>query len=338
MRVGLQIVGTAIGLFATLALTLLVFGLPVGPSLTALYEGALGDRFGVARTLVRACPLVLCGLGVVIAWKAKVYSIGGEGQYILGGIAGAFAAKLIVPASATLLASGAILVASAIGGALLAAFAGWLYIRRGVQVVISTILLNFLAVQFLEYVVDGPLQESSRRLPQTERLPDTVMMPRFDPQTDLHAGILLVPIAALLLWVLLSRTPLGFRIRTVGANAEAARVARMPVSRIQMAALAISGGLCGLAGGMDYVGFVGQIGPGFPSDWGFLAIPVALMGGLHPVGCLASGLFFGGLFAGSENLARFNTLGATVVVVMQALAMLGFVGITQWMKRRRGAV
>lgn len=314
----------AVGLLATVCLTLLVFGLPLGESLGNIWEGAAGDRFGVARSLVRATPLILCGLGITIAWRAKMYNIGGEGQYVLGGIAGAWMAKLVVPFAPNLFGSLLILVGAGVGGAAIAALAGWLYVRRGVQVVISTILLNFVALQLLEYVVDGPLQESAKRLPQTDRLPQAAMLPRFDPQTDLHAGIFLAVLAALALGWFLFRTRAGFRLRLVGANARAAHVSGIDVPRAQFWTLVASGGLCGLAGGVDYSGLIGQVGPGFAQEWGFLSIPVALLGGLHPLGVLASGAFFGGLFAGSENLARFNTLGGTVVVIVQAVAVLAY--------------
>jgi simple sugar transport system permease protein len=104
---------------------------------------------------------------------------------------------------------------------------------------------------------------------------------------------------------------------------------------VQIAAMMLSGGLCGLAGGVDYTGFIGQVGLGFSQNWGFLSIPVALLGGLHPLGVLVRCLFFGGLFAGSENLATFNTIGGTVVYVMQAVAVLAFVGTKSWLDSRK---
>lgn len=327
MSRALPVFGMAAGLLATVCLTLLVFGLPLGESLANIWDGAAGDRFGIARSLVRATPLILCGLGITLAWRAKMYNIGGEGQYVLGGIAGAWMAKLVVPFAPNFLGSVAILIGAALGGAALAALAGWLYVRRGVQVVISTILLNFVALQILEFVVGGPLQESAKRLPQTERLPQGAMLARFDPQTDLHAGLFVALVAAVLLALFLFRTMAGFRLRLVGANARAAHVSGVDVPRLQFWTLVASGGLCGLAGGVDYAGLIGQVGPGFAQDWGFLSIPVALLGGLHPLGVLASGVFFGGLFAGSENLARFNTLGGTVVVIVQAVAVFAYIGL-----------
>lgn len=324
----------AAGLLVVVVLVLWVFGLPVLASLQDLWEGAAGDRFGRARTLVRATPLILCGLGIVIAWRAKMYNIGGEGQYVIGGVCGAWVAQAFSGVSGALL-NPLILVGSILGGALYAGLAGWLQVKRGVQVVISTILLNFIALKVLSYAVTGPLQQSSRQNPMTERLPNDAMLARFDAQSDLHAGVFIAFIAAAIVFIYLFYMRGGFRLRLVGENEEAARVARIPVGRVQMTSMLLSGGLCGLAGGVDYAGFIGQVGLGFSQQWGFLAIPVALLGGLHPLGVAVSGMFFGGLFAGSENLAMFNTVGGTVVYVMQAVAVLGFVGLKSWLDNRR---
>jgi simple sugar transport system permease protein len=303
-------------------------------SLKDLWVGAAGDEFGRARTLVRSTPLILCALGIIVAWRARMYNIGGEGQYVIGGVCGAWVAHSFSGIAPGLL-NPLIILGACTGGAMYAGIAAWLHVKRGVQVVISTILLNFIALKVLSFAVTGPLQQASRQNPMTDRLPNDAMFMRFDPQSDLHIGVVLALIAIVLVFVFLFATKSGFRLRLVGENPEAARLARVPVSRVQFNSMLISGALCGLAGGVDYAGFIGQVGLGFSQNWGFLSIPVALLGGLHPLGVLLSGVFFGGLFAGSENLATFNTLGGTVVYVMQAVAVLGFVGIKSWLDSRK---
>lgn len=324
----------AFGLLLVVIATLAAFGLPIGRSLSDLWYGAFGDQFGIARTLVRSTPLVLCALGIVVAWRAKMYNIGGEGQYVVGGICGAWVAKVFESMSPSLL-NPLVVIGAVIGGALYAGLAGWLQVKRGVQVVISTILLNFIALNLLSYAVTGPLQQSSRQNPMTDALPNEAMFARLDAQSDLHAGVVLPLFLALATAYWMFRTGSGFRLRLTGENPEAARVAKVPVARVQLQSMLFSGALCGLAGGVDYAGFIGQVGLGFSQNWGFLSIPVALLGGLHPLGVLPSGLFFGALFAGSENLATFNTLGGTVVYVMQAVAVLAFVGAKSWLDSKR---
>ncbi len=325
---------TIVALAALLALVLAAFGLPVFDSLRQIFEGAFGDRFGVARTLVKATPLLLCGLGVVVAWRAGMFNIGGEGQLLVGALGGAAIAKLLAPASGSWVA-GAGLVAAAGFGAAYGLLAGWLGVRRGVNVVIGTILLNFVAVQLVSWAVSGPLQESKRQLPLTDRLPDATMLHRFDPQTDLHLGVFGAGAVALLLTVFLFRTVAGFRLRLVGENANAARAARLAVEPIQLRAMALSGGLCGLAGGMELFGVTGQVGAGFSLGWGFLAIPVALIGGLQPIGALLAALFFGAVLAGSESLARFSTSGSAIVLVIEAAAVVALIGLRAWRARRQ---
>jgi simple sugar transport system permease protein len=329
----MRFVLAAFGLILFLIIVLASFGLPVVPSLELLFKGALGDKFGVSRTLVKAVPLLLTSLGIVVAWRAKIYNIGGEGQFLLGGLAGAALFKALGPMNPSVM-----LLAAACGGAAWAAIAGWLQVKRGVEAVISTILLNFVAINLLGWLVSGPLQESKRQLPQTQRLPPESMLPRFDRQTDLHAGIYIALSTCILIHVFLFLTPAGYRLRLTGENARLALVNKVDGNAVKIGAMALSGALCGLAGGVEYLGIAGQVGREFSQNWGFLGIPVALLAGLHPLMLPGAALFFGGLFAGSENLARFTPAGTTIVYVIQAAAVLGYVAISARRQRRGGAL
>jgi len=328
---------TVIGLVLVLVLTLLAFRLPVFDSLKLIAEGAFGDKFGLSRTAIKTTPLLLTGLGMVVAWRAGMYNIGGEGQFIVGGLSGAWLAKSLIggplatagPAGQILL-----LVVCALGGAAWAWLAGWLFVKRGVEVVISTILLNFIALQLLSWAVNGPLQEAKRQLPLTDPLPEALMLAKFDRQMDVHSGVLLALLVAVGVYVYLFLTKGGFQLRLVGENPKVARSYHINPDRTHLRAMLISGALCGLAGGVEYVGLSGQLGSGFSQQWGFLGIPVALLGGLHPLLVVLSATYFGALFAGSENLARFTTAGTTLIYVIQAAAVLGFVGLNALADRR----
>lgn len=329
--------GSVIGIVAlvvlTLCLVLVAFRLPLLDSLRLLAEGAFGNKVGIGRTLARATPLLLCGLGILIAWRAKMFNIGGESQFIVGGLAGACLFKLVPTMNPPLL-NLAILFGGLVGGALLAVAAAWMQIRRGVQLVISTILLNFIVLQLLDWAVASPLKEKSGQLPLTDKLPEAAMMMRFDRQTDLHTGVFVALAAAAALFLFLTFTSAGFRLKVVGANPRVARANGIPVERTQYLAMAISGGLCGLAGAVEYTALVGQIGTGFSQNWGFIAIPVALVGLLHPFGVVLSAIYFGALFAGTENLARFTSGGSTIVYVIQGVAVLSLVGAAAWRERK----
>jgi general nucleoside transport system permease protein len=332
-----QVLGVAIGLIAVLAMTLAVFGLPIWSSMALLAEGAFGDRFGVARTLVKATPLALVALGLSIAWRARMFNIGGEGQFIAGGLCGATFAKFMEGLPPVWLGAG-VLSACLTGGALYGGLAGWLYVRRGVDVVISTILLNFVALQLLGWAVAGPLRAKPDGLPLTGPLPQGAMLPRLDPQSDLHVGIICAAAAAVVVYLFLFRTVGGYRMRLVGEAPKAARLAGVAAGRSQIAAMLASGGLCGLAAAIEYLGLAGQLGTSFAQGWGFLGIPVALIGFLHPLVVPLSALYFGALFAGSENLARFTPAGTTIVFVVQGVAVLALVAARSLTRKGRAGI
>ena len=303
-------------LLFVLVLTLALFRLPVVDSLKLLFSGALGDKFGWSRTAVKATPLLLTGLGMVVAWRGGMYNIGGEGQFIMGGLFGATVAKFCIFTPHPLpvwLGSLLVLIACTVGGALWAWLAGWLFVRRGVEVVISTILLNFIALQILGYACSGPLQEAKKQVPLSDSLPDTWMLHKLDRQMDFHSGVLMAIVVAALVYIFLFKTKAGYCLRLVGENSRMARANRLNVDRARLSAIVLSGALCGFAGGVEYMGMAGQVGAGFSQQWGFLGIPVALLSGLHPLACLGSAVMFGALFAGSEDLARFTQAGATLV-------------------------
>jgi ABC-type uncharacterized transport system permease subunit len=309
-----------------LLVTLLIFGLPVIPSVHLLVEGAFGDKFAVSRTAVKATPLLLTGLGMVVAWRAGAYNIGGEGQFVVGGLCGAGVAPVLLRhLGPTGWVDVPILIACGAGGALWAGIAGWLQVRRGVEAVISTILLNFVALQLMSWALEGPLQEPMHELPQTANLPAAAMLYHPDRQMDLHAGSLIALVAALVVFLYLFRSAAGFRLRVVGDNPMFARANLVDAGKVKLQAFLVSGALCGLAGGIEYTGTSGLIGGGFNQNWGFMGIPVALIAGLNPLLAVVSALYFGALMAGSENLGRFTQGGATLVYVVQAVAVLAFV-------------
>lgn len=322
---------TVVGLIFILLLTLAVLTPNPWESARLIAIGAFGGELGISRTLVKWIPLCLAGLGIVVAWRGGMYNIGGEGQFVVGGIAGAFAAKPLLDSSPSwLIAAPVILIASTVAGAAWGWLAAWLFVRRGVEVVISTILMNFVAIQMLAYLVSGPMRERSGWLPKTDRLPAVTALPKFDPAYDLHYGIGLAVMAVAAIYFFLYLTKQGFRLRLVGENARAARANRIDAPRARLLAMAVSGGLCGLAGGVEYMGVTQQLGQGFSQNWGFLAIPVALLAGLHPIAVCLSALYFAAILAGSRNLAGFTADGTVLIYIVQAAAVLGLVAIGKY--------
>ena len=343
----LQIVGYALGLVGLLYVTFVLLRVPPGDSLRALWTGAFGDAesghwYAISETLVKTTPLLLTGLGVVVAWRAGLFSIGGEGQLMMGAIAATLTARLL-PAVPGPVLTILMLVAGIAAGAGWGGIAGWLRVRRGVQEVISTIMLNYIALYLLGWLVEGPLQEKARRLSQSEPLPNAALFARILPSnlsdgmtTRLHSGVLLALIVTVAVAIYLFRTSSGFALRVIGQNPDAARTARIPVDKLRIQAMLISGGLCGLAGVTELLGVSdsGRLVANFSPGWGYTAIPVALLGGLNPGGTLLSALFFGGLSAGSSNLSRFSGVSSVLIYIVQAAAALAIVGARAWRSRR----
>ncbi len=341
----LQVAGYALGLTALLWVTFVLLRVPPLASLAALWTGAFGDAqsghwYAISETLVKTTPLLLTGLGVVVAWRAGMFSIGGEGQLMVGASAAALVARLLPNLPGPLLT--VLMLAAGVGmGAVWGGIAGWLRVRRNVQEVISTIMLNYIALYLLGWLLDGPLQERAHRLAQSEPLPDAALFARILPPslangmvTRLHSGVLLALFVTVSVTVYLFRTSNGFALRVVGQNAEAARTARLPVDKLRIQAMLISGGLCGLAGVVEMLGVSGRLYANFSPGWGYTAIPVALLGGLSPGGTLLSALFFGALSAGSSNLSRFSGVSTVLIYIVQAAAALAIVGTRAWRNRQ----
>jgi simple sugar transport system permease protein len=317
------LVVAALGLLGILVIGLLLTGVAPATGFKLLIEGAFSDQFAISQSLVRATPLLLAGLGVTVAWKAGVFNIGGEGQLLIGAVFGASTAQLLSKLGIPLVGTVLVLVSSVLGGAIWAGVAAWLSIKRGVNLVISTILLNFIGLQLLLFGVDGPLRRKGQSAPMTEQLPDSWMLWKPSRQTDLHVGVLLAILVAVAIGVFLFRTRSGYLVRATGANPRFVRANRINPSAIQLRVMLLSGGLCGLAGGIQFLGINGQLTPSFSQQYGFLAIPVALVGGLHPLGVTVSSFFFGALFAGTSNLSRFGGSGSYFVYIVQGLAVFG---------------
>lgn len=326
-------------LLAALALTVLVIALAHGSpvrGLTALAVGAFGSPYDLGNTLSKMTPLLLTGLGVALAFRARLWNIGGEGQFLVGSVAaaavGAYTLKgLPAPVLIPLL-----LAAGALAGAGWAGLAGWMRVARGVPEVISTIMLNFVAAQFLSYLVGfhGPLQEASRAQPASEALPPNATLPNALPVSPLHAGFAIALLAAFAVGVYLYRTQAGFAVRAVGANPDAARVAGINVERTQLATMLWSGALCGLAGAVELSGAIGTFSADYAPGYGFTAVAVALLGRLSPAGIVLSALFFGALAAGSGSMERTAGISSVLVYVIQAVALLVLLG-SQWVHWER---
>ncbi|MDO4240112.1 ABC transporter permease, partial [Micrococcus sp.] len=269
-----------------------------------------------------ATPLIIVSLGVAIAFRAGLFNIGAQGQFIFGAMfATWFGVHLDLPFGVHLLL---VMAMAILGGVLWGGVVGVLKAWTGAHEVILTIMLNYVAANLLAYLLNTPvLRREGTTNPVSEFLPATAMFPTLlGDGFRLHAGFLVALLATAFAWWLMSRSTLGFRLRAVGANPDAARTAGMSVKGTYVAAMAISGGLAGLAGMAHVSGTEGSLNTSVAGSFGFDAITVALLGRSHPVGVLFAGLLFGALRAGGVTMQTETGVPIDIVLVVQSMIVL----------------
>jgi simple sugar transport system permease protein len=309
-------------------------------ALAALMRGAFGSTHAMANTLVKACPLLFVALGTCVAFRGGVFNIGGEGQMVVGAVSAA-AVALAIPGWPTWIVLTLCLIAGTLGGAAWAGLAGWLKARFHVSEILSTIMLNYIATFGLVYLLSGPMNDPAHRLsgrfmPETARV--AADLPRLAP-TRLHLGVAIAVLLAILVYVLLWRTTIGYRIRVVGKNLRAGRAAGIDTNHYAVLAIVVSGALIGLGGAVELVGVQHRLvtegsAVYFTGSAGFNGIVVALFGQLHPLGAIPASFFFGALLTGASAMQRSLQIPASLVGALTGLIALLVVG-SEALRRRR---
>ena len=327
--------GVLIASLALLAGALHLAGYDAARALVALWRGSFGTTTSfVSATLVRATPLLLAGLGVALAFRAGIWNIGAEGQLLAGAAAAAALGLIPVPVPRVVLVP-AVLVAGVLAGAFWASIAELLRRRRGVLEVISTIMLNFVALHVVGLLVHGPLQEPLGIYPQSASIADAARLPRLIPGTRLHVGFVLAVLIAPLLWWWLRSTAAGFRLRAAGANPSAAAIAgRINVPRVAGLAFVASGALAGLAGSVEVSGVTFALYENPSAGYGYTAIVVALLGRLDPLAIVPSAVLFGALESGALAMQREAGIPSVVVTAIEAVLVLTVLLAERWRSAR----
>jgi general nucleoside transport system permease protein len=292
----------------------------VSQAYSALFRGALGGWSAISETLVQATPLILAGLGVSLAFRAGLFNIGAQGQVILGAMVGGYVGfTWSLPPLLHLLV---VLVAGVLAGAVWGGIAGWLKARTGAHEVITTIMLNYIAIYLLGWALTTTaFQRPGRTDPISPVVDPNAQYPQL-PDVRLGVGFVVALLAAAFVWWLLERSTIGFTFRAVGANADAARTAGMNVPRSYFLVMLVAGGLAGLAGVQQVSGTDFPLTVGIGGSIGFDAITVALLGRATPLGTVLAGLLFGGLNAGSVAMQLETQTPLTLAQVLQALIVL----------------
>jgi ABC-type uncharacterized transport system permease subunit len=322
----------------------MLFFLKVDPltAYQALWAGAFGGSNAFAETLVKATPLLLVALGICISFRGDVINIGGEGQMIVGAILATWVGLTFTDLPGWLGITLAML-AGFLGGAIWGGLPGFLKAYFSVNEILSTVMMNAIAVQLMNFLLRGPMidplqAQKTSKIPQTARLLEEFRLPRLAP-TRLHLGVLIAVILAVVVYILLWRTTLGYRIRAVGQNSNAARYAGIKVKRYVVLALLLSGAFSGLAGatqvfGVNYRMITDGSSSGFTGSAGFNGIVVALFGQLHPLWSIPASILFGALLVGANQMQRVVQVPSAFVTALNGLVVV-FVVSSEFLRQRR---
>lgn len=333
---------------------------------SSMLQGAFGTENAFAETLVKAIPLLFVAIGVCIAFRGGVTNIGGEGQMIAGAVAGTATALALssAPAGVAVVAS---LLMGFVAGALYGGLAGFLKAYFGVNEILSTIMLNQIAFLLMNYILNGPLLDpteiGTNHIPKTAKIVEAAQLPRLSillpdavygalqglgygggaelfAKTRLHFGLVLAVVLAFIVYMLLWRTTIGYRIRAVGQNERAARYAGINVRRQMMLAMFLAGGCAGLAGVVQVLGLQYRLqtdgsATGFTANAGFNGIVAALFGGLNPLGAIPASVFFGGLLVGAQKMQRDMGVPAALITAVNGIIVIFVVSSQLFVKRRQ---
>lgn len=330
-RLALPFIAVAISFALSFVLILLARANPF-TAFYYIFHGALGSRTGLVETAVKATPLLLTGLAAAVAFKARFYNLGGEGQLYLGALC---AASLgLCPGLPRPLAVPLIAAAGCAAGALWALCAGLLKAKLKVDEVVVTLLSNYIVIYIVSALLDGPLKDPRTMWPNSPPILESARYPILLAGTRLHAGALVALAAAAAVWWMMKRSVLGFEIAAVGANPKAAAYAGIPVARTVLLVSLLSGGLAGLAGVGEVLGLhydlVEKISPGY----GYAGVVIAMLGGLDALGVVCAAALFGVLITGSELMSRYTGVPVFLADVIQGIVLLAMCAVLVFTRYR----
>lgn len=290
----------------------------------AMFKGALGSQYGLAETVVKAIPLMLCALGISVAFRMQLWNIGAEGQFYMGAFAASWL-PLFHPNLPTLVMLPGMFLLGAAAGGLWALVPAILRGRWKVNDVITTLMLNYVAILWVDFLVYGPWKDPKGfNFPLSAKFPDAAALPTFGT-SRIHLGLVLALVMAVILWLVFAKSRWGYEIKVIGASESAARYAGMNINRNIYLAMLLSGAICGLAGMTEVSGITGRLQPNLSPGYGYTAIIVAWLGKLHPAAIFAVSVLFGALQVGGYFV---QTMGvpATVSLMLQGAILFFVVG------------
>ncbi|MBA5777176.1 ABC transporter permease [Stappia sp. F7233] len=322
VRIAAAPIIAAVLALAIAAIPIWAAGASVFNAYLLMYKGALGSTFAVSELLARATPLILTGLAAAIAFRAKLWNIGAEGQLYAGALAAVAVGSghLALPPG-TLLPL--VIIAGAAAGALMMLVPTLLRVRLGADEVVTTLLLNFVILLFVQMMLEGPMKDPlGMGWPQSEPIVDAAVLPKLVERMRVHSGLVVALVLAIAAHIVLKRTVWGFEIRAVGENPAAARHAGIPVTATIVRVGLISGAFAGLAGVGEVAGLKGYLTADLSPGFGYAGIVVAMLAGLSPLGVVLAALFIAGIFVGADSMSRAIGVSNYLADLIVALSLL----------------
>ena len=315
--------------FVTNAIIMWLCGYHPLEAYQAAVSGAFGNSRKFGETLVKSTPFLMAGLSVAMAFRCGIWNIGAEGQFLMGALAATWFGTKLAPLfpETPWMAVPICLVLSMLAGGIWGLIPAVLKVTRGVNEVISTIMLNYVAIHLVGMMIDGgPLQEAAQRGPQSDRIAEWVFLPRLIPPHRVHLGIVIAVVLAIILTFILFRTAFGYQLRAVGEGSAAAEAAGISIMHNTLRVFFISGALAGLGGAIELTALTRRLYLNFSPGYGYTAIAVALLAKLNPLVTVAAALLFGALSTGSYSMQRTVGISDKVTFVMQATILLFVIG------------
>ena len=334
-KVGIQVGAIIVSLLMG-AVIIRILGLSPSKAYSALYLGGLGSVNAVGETLVKTTPLVLTALSYAFAYRSGLINIGAEGQLYMGG----FLATLVgihlggLPMIIHLPLS---LAAGFIGGGMWGLLVGWLKVRFGANEIITTVMLNYVAIYFISFLVTGPMKAPPGNFPESRHVAESAVLPNLLPGTRLHIGLLVAIAAIAFYYIFMWRMRVGYEMRVVGRNMTASRYAGMKPEKMMILAMFIAGGMGGLAGSVEILGVQERLLQGFSPGYGFDGIAVSLVGMNSPIGIFLGAMLFGVLRAGGNMMQMIAQVPLAIIKIIQALVIILVISgqMIQFTERRR---
>lgn len=307
------------------AIILLIFGIKPLEAYAVMVNGALGSTYALTETLVKSIPLMLTGLGVSIAFQMHFWNIGAEGQLAMGGIAAAFVALFLQDSIPPFLMLPTMFLVGALAGAIWGLIPAGLKATLGVNEILTTLMMNYIAILLVEYLYLGPWRDpAGYGFPGTAQFPQSAWLPRLTGRV--HLGLIFALLAAFLLWFILKHTKQGYEIRLIGENPKAARYSGVNIAKNIILVMLLSGGLAGIAGMAEVSGIARRLYTGLTVGYGYTAIIVAWLANLNPFGILMVAFMMGALLIGGDQIQIAMQTPAAVAEILQGAILFFMLG------------